>query len=99
MSLESISKRIRNYLKNVQLETARRQKRGILNGVGSIWKVISGNLDASDGDKEIQDLLKNQIQIVSTTIKNFNSTVRKLAIDEETFNQNIGKIQDALVQS
>lgn len=112
MTLEIISKRIGNYLRNIQLETSHRQKRGILNGLGSIWKAISGNLDASDGeyfsdcidklekdDKEIQNLLKNQIQIVSTTIKNFNSTIGKLNIDEENFNQNIEKIQSAIVNA
>ena len=108
-TLGAISKRISTNLETIQLETQRRYKRGILNGVGSIWKAISGNLDAADGeyfndcidklekdDREIQALLKNQIHIVSTTIKNFNNTIRKLLIDEQNFNDNIRKIQDAI---
>lgn len=108
-TLGAISNRINTNLQSIQLETSRRYKRGILNGIGSIWKAISGNLDAADGeyfndcinklekdDREIQTLLKSQIHIVSTTIKNFNNTIRRLIVDEKTFNNNILKIQTAI---
>lgn len=111
-ALDAISKRIGTSLQSIQLETPYRYKRGILNGIGSIWKTIAGNLDAADGeyfnscidklekdDREMQILLKNQIQIVSTTIKNFNASIRKLAIDEQNFNDNLAKIQDAINNS
>lgn len=109
-TLDTISKRISNLLHNILLETPKRVKRGLLNGVGSIWKSITGNLDASDGeyynqcidklekdDAEMQKLLRNQIQIVSTTIKNFNTTVKKLQIDEQTLNEDLIKIQNAIM--
>lgn len=108
-TLDRISKRIQNQLRNIQLEFPTRFKRGILNGVGSIWKAITGNLDASDGeyfnqcidklekdDAAIQALLRSQINIVSTTIKNFNNTVRNLQIDELTLNQDLEKIQNSI---
>lgn len=108
-ALYTISKRIGSNIKTIQLETSYRYKRGILNGIGSIWKAITGNLDAADGeyfndcinkfekdDKEMQMLLKNQVQIVSTTIRNFNDSIRKLALDEQDVNYNLGKIQDAI---
>lgn len=108
-TLDRISKRIQNQLRNIQLEFPTRFKRGILNGVGSIWKAITGNLDASDGeyfnqcidklekdDAAVQTLLRSQINIVSTTIKNFNSTVRNLQIDEQTLNQDLEEIQNSI---
>lgn len=86
-----------------------RRKRGILNGIGSIWKSITGNLDASDGEyyndcinkisndeHQIENLLKNQISVTTSVIKNFNSTIQNLQIDEETFNKNIIDIQITL---
>lgn len=108
-TLDTISKRISNLLRNIILETPTRVKRGLLNGLGSIFKSITGNLDSTDGeyysqcinklekdDAEIQKLLLNQIQIVSTTIKNFNNTVRNLQIDEQTINEDLVQIQHAI---
>lgn len=105
-TLYTISSRIGSQLRNIQLETPLRHKRGILNGIGTIWKAITGNLDASDGeyfnqcidklekdDAAVQALLKSQINIVSTTIKNFNNTVRNLQVDEKTLNQDLENIQ------
>lgn len=53
---------------------ANRQRRRILNNIGSVWKTITGNLAASDGEyfndcinkinrdeRQIENLLKNQI--------------------------------------
>lgn len=45
-----------------------RTKRGIINALGSVFKFISGNLDASDGeryDKTIKELSDNQHNIIS----------------------------------
>ena len=52
-----------------------RTKRGLINGLGSIFKSISGNLDYADGeryDKLIQELQNNQINLVNN-IKNQNT--------------------------
>ena len=59
-----------------------RNKRGLINGVGTLWKTISGNLDASDGEyfndciekvsrdeKHIETLMKNQISVTTSVIK------------------------------
>lgn len=83
-----------------------RKKRGILNGIGTIWKSITGNLDASDGEYfnecinkithdeyQIENLLKNQISVTTSVIKSFNETIQKLQIDEETFNKDIEEIK------
>lgn len=82
-----------------------RYKRGIFNGLGTAWKWLSGSLDADDAeyydkileqtkfdDKEIQLLMKDQIQIIKTTISNFNDSVKILQLSEATINENIRKI-------
>lgn len=103
-------KSIENKLTQIKYDTPNyRYKRGILNGIGSIWKALTGNLDASDGEyytdcinklkddeHQIENLLKNQISVTTSTIKNFNYTIRKLQIDEETFNDDIVKIQESI---
>ena len=87
-----------------------RNKRGLINGVGTLWKTISGNLDASDGEyfndciekvsrdeKHIETLMKNQILVTTSVIKSFNSTIQKLQIDEETFNRDVEQIQKSIM--
>jgi hypothetical protein len=48
--LDHITKRLDNKFSEILLETPGRSKRGILNGLGSIWKTLTENLDASDGE-------------------------------------------------
>jgi hypothetical protein len=93
----------------ILLETPERSKRGILNSLGSIWKTLTGNLDSSDGeyydqridklekdDREIKNLIKEQIQVTTSTIKNFNYTIQKLQIDEQAFNDEFKIIEDEI---
>lgn len=90
-------------------DTAKRYKRGLINGLGSIFKSITGNLDSSDGEYytecinkiskdefELEKLMKNQISVTTSVIKNFNATIQKLQIDEETFNEDLVKIRSTL---
>lgn len=87
-----------------------RQKRGLINGLGTIWKSITGNLDSTDGqyfndcinkierdERQLGNLLKQQISVTTSVIKNFNNTIQKLQIDEETFNKDIENIQTTLL--
>jgi hypothetical protein len=68
-----------------------------------------GNLDSSDGeyydqridklekdDREIQNLIKEHIQVATSTIKNFNFTIQKLQIDEQIFNDDFKIIEDEI---
>lgn len=109
--LEQISKSIRTKFDEIYLDT-KRYKRGILNGIGSIFKSITGNLDAEDGEyysncinklnqdeRHLENLLKNQISVTTSVIQNFNSTIRKLQIDEETFNKDIKEIETAILKT
>ena len=108
--LRQISESVRLKFKEITADTKKydfRTKRGLFNGVGTIWKTITGNLDASDGEyyneciekvsrdeREVQNLLKNQISVTTSVIKTFNNTVQKLQIDEETFNKDILEVQN-----
>lgn len=87
-----------------------RTKRGLINGVGTVWKSITGNLDASDGEyfndciekvtrdeHQIENLLKNQISVTTSVIRTFNSTIQKLQIDEDTFNNDIIEIRKSIL--
>jgi len=89
---------------------AYRTKRGLINGIGSLFKAITGNLDSSDGEyfnecidkiahdeRELETLLKNQISVTTSVIKSFNSTLQKLQIDELTFNHDIDEIKTSMI--
>lgn len=68
-----------------------RKKRGIINGLGSIFKSITGNLDANDGERFetlIKELQNNQINL-ATNIKEQNSVSFALI---EKFNKTIQQI-------
>lgn len=107
-SLKQISKSINEKISEIYADT-KRYKRGLINGVGSIWKAITGNLDASDGEyyvncinkinqdeRHLETLMKNQISVTTSIIKSFNSTIQQLKIDEETFNKDIIQIEKAM---
>lgn len=105
--LKSIERKFEEIKYDIQ---GNRYKRGLINGIGTIWKSLTGNLDSSDGEyysdcinklsndeHQIENLLKNQISVTTSTIKNFNYTIRKLQIDEETFNKDIVKVETTLL--
>lgn len=63
--------------KIIQLFPQRRTKRGIIDGLGSIVKIITGNLDAKDGEKyekAILELQKNQNNQYKVMIKQISLT-------------------------
>lgn len=84
-------------------------KRGLINALGSTFKFLFGTMDSNDAeyydqviDKvekdevNIQNLMKDQIQVVKTTIMNFNDTISKLKISEKSLNSNIDKFNKFL---
>lgn len=85
--------------------TKNRQKRFIFDGLGTAIKWFSGNLDASDGeryesainrlqtdDKELHNLLKQQVSVVTDTIETFNKTIGQLTQNEQNLKQKQDKI-------
>jgi hypothetical protein len=55
-----------------------------------------GNKILEKDDREIQNLIKEQIQVTTSTIKNFNYTIQKLQIDEQAFNDEFKIIEDEI---
>lgn len=109
--LNQISNDIENKFEEIELDvsTNPRKKRGLINAAGSVWKFITGNLDASDGEyysncinkiekdeHELENLMKKQIMVTTSVIKNFNETLRKFKIDEETFNNDLKIIESRI---
>lgn len=115
LHLKQISRRIKLRLQTIELITPSkiidktRRKRGIIDGLGTAFKWLTGNLDAADGehinkcldqleadDKQMQNLLKQQIQIVTSTIKNFNNSINSLFLHEQSINSYITDIRDSI---
>lgn len=115
LHLKQISKRIKLRLQTIELVTPSeiidktRRRRGIIDGLGTAFKWLTGNLDAADGehinkcldqleadDKQTQNLLKQQIKIVTSTIKNFNASINSLFLHEESINAYITDIRDSI---
>lgn len=103
--LTQISDSLKEKFSEISVGT-RRPKRGLIDGAGTIFKAITGNLDASDGEfytnsinrlnqgqLQIENLLKNQISVTKSVMKNFNDTIQKLRIDEQIFYQNLQRIE------
>lgn len=87
-----------------------RRKRGLINGLGSIWKSISGNPDATNGwyfiecinkltrdEKQIEIIVKDQISVTTSVIKNLNNTIQKLQLDEQTFDRDMEEIKISIM--
>lgn len=83
----------------------KRTRRGIFNGGGYVLNWLFGTPDADDAkyytdaihqveldDKNIQLLLKEQVQVIKSTISNFNDSINSLKMYEKVFNDNIGKL-------
>lgn len=79
-----------------------RNKRGIFNGASYAFHWLFGIPDADDAkfyddsiksllddDKNVQLLMKQQIGIISDTIKNFNASISNLKLNEQKLNNNL----------
>lgn len=87
---------VQNKMDNIKVNNiGNRFKRGILNGLGTIVKYISGNMDSSDNEriskilnhlksneKRLQEQLKIQYSVSHSLIKNFNNTVQSIKHNE-----------------
>lgn len=91
------------------LSPSHRVKRGLINGLGSIIKSISGNLDADDAahydeainelennQKEIVQTVNHQISLTSEILKNFNQTVTLIKSNQEIIAAGLNKIRSEL---
>ncbi|CAH0718929.1 unnamed protein product, partial [Brenthis ino] len=96
-----------NVLKEITGFHNYRVKRSYMDGVGNIFKVLFGTLDAEDAKKyneaienldnnehEVLQLLKSQSNVVKSTISNFNSTITDLYTNEKIFNENLNLLSN-----
>lgn len=92
------------------LPQQQRVKRGLINGLGSIFKSITGNLDANDGEryeKLIRELQENQVKLASNIknqnslsidlINNFNKTIQQISHNEKLLEMKINQISDRIL--
>ena len=95
--------------KITELIPTNRRKRGLINGIGSIIKTITGNLDNTDAeyyDQTIDKLKRNQNQIITTVnqqislsdeiIQNFNETVSIIKNNQELLTEKVDEISHNL---
>lgn len=82
-----------------------REKRGLINGLGTIWKSITGNLDQSDADKydtaiqnikdsqqKLIDVANSQISLTENSINLFNNSMSKLQHNQVLLENKINQI-------
>lgn len=105
--MEFIQEKVSTKLNQI-VSHSTRTKRGLINVIGSMFKAVTGNLDASDGeryDKEISNLQKNsnkeiQIQksLAMAMIEKFNATMQNLnnnnKLIENKLNEILPYVQD-----
>jgi hypothetical protein len=93
-------------------ENTTRRKRGFINAGGTLLNWLFGVADSDDvdyyndainrvanDDKEIQYLMKEQIQVIKSTIKNFNASVQNLNKNEKILLDNLNKINDFMIKT
>ncbi|CAG9814085.1 unnamed protein product [Phaedon cochleariae] len=93
------SEKVENKLTEI-LPHPSRTKRGLINGLGLIFEAISGNVDASDGEryeKLIDQLQKNQKELASN-IRSENSLSIRLINEFDKTDQNIVR-NEKLIES
>ena len=90
-------------------ENKLRQKRGLINGLGSVVKFITGNLDNDDlqqietrletlenGNKDQIQALKSQTILAREAIIQFNTTVGNLTLNQRTLRDKILQLERAI---
>lgn len=109
--LNFVKEKVDIKLSEIIPKTSRR-KRGLFNGIGSIFKSITGNLDATDGehyDRLIQQLRENQNKITGSIkmqsslsvklIDQFNKTIQKISHNEKLLEGKINEIAQLVKNS
>lgn len=109
--IDNLEQKITNQIFQLNPEDTShaRHKRGIVNGLGSILKIITGNLDQEDAQKyddqisfltknhdKIKSILSEQVTILNSTITNFNNIITNISHNQIILESRILQIESAL---
>lgn len=100
---------IKHKFEQVTLPANKRIKRGLINGLGSIWKSISGNLDQSDADKydkaivqlnsnqqKLKHIAGQQLSLTDKALHVFNDSMTKLQHNQILLESRILQVDAAM---
>lgn len=107
--LNITSSEIKRKLKQI---FPKREKRGLMDGLGTVFKFLTGNLDSTDGQKyerAIEELRKGheaqnkiiteQISITDQILDKVNKTISTLRIDQITLTSRIMQLENEIKQN
>lgn len=105
-SLKSLNERLfqirSKFSSFIDLIDHKRYRRGIVNGVGTLFKTLFGTMDNNDAlyyndainrvildNRHFKNLLRDQTQVLQNTLKTFNDSILEYNSAQQTLNQNI----------
>jgi methyl-accepting chemotaxis protein len=105
--IDNLRDLIAEYLTNEMQKPNHRSKRGVLNFVGELSRILFGTLTQSDAknyndhitelekeQKEFLHLSKEQMTIIKTTITSVNSTLQRVNQNEKTLKDGLDKLSN-----
>ncbi|XP_074027861.1 uncharacterized protein isoform X1 [Leptinotarsa decemlineata] len=108
---ELLEKKIITQIYQINPSIRRKQKRGLIDGLGSIIRSITGNLDQNDAEKydraieilssnqnKMKTLISDQITLLQRSIDNFRNNTQTLMHNQELLNSRL-EIIEKLIQT
>lgn len=110
LPLIALEKRIETNIKQIDpVNYTKRQKRGILDPLGSLIKCITGNLDKTDADlydrqikqlqsnqNKLKEISSNQINLLEKTINQFQNVISNISANQIILKSRILEIESTI---
>lgn len=106
--IQNLELKIKEQINQLNPKSSR-QKRGIINGLGSIVKCLTGNLDQEDAEKydtqisqlqtnqnKFKIILENQVSLLNSSINSFNELAHNISQNRETLRSRILEIEGSI---